>query len=823
MAGKNVLGGALDVMEAAAKSGKILRSDYESFAKTYDPIENNVDQAMQSLRENAKRKKYLAANSAMKFDELAGRMDEMGNGSEFLANLISPSWRANSSETNLQMLAEALEGKWRAGTGDMDEALSTRLTSLLRFDKKAQDQFVFAVLDPTAPGVDPRFAKMAAEASNMLDEALDGFNKAGGDMRRIEGEKGKFLPQTHDTMRMQRLDKHQRAKPDQDLPTKERKEAMAEYDYKAARDKWIAFAAPRLDYKRMGMDKNSGEKNTEILHDIYDTIISNGKNKKGDDPEYAGFSVDPMTANTRQDHREVHFADAKSWIEYKDMYGNPDIYKTMMDYVTGMSRDTAAMKIFGANPQNNFNKLLDKARQEDKLKMDTGHLEGMFDIALGKADATESANNYHKALATTGGGFRALGVATDLGSAVISSVTDLATSQMAAQMAGMGNFKLLYSQVGTIMRRVFAGMKVSEKEKFLARIGVASDQFTSSIRNNRFSEGGGGQGIQKVAEFTIRSSGLGAWTSALRNTFTLELNGMIADNIGKSLDSFEYGKQLKAIHGLTDADWQKITTDHTTDFESGGYFDMTKLYESEPELSLKLAAIIKGETNFAIIMPDARIRSITTGFGAKKGTLGGEVVRTTMMYKSFPIAMLSMIIGRMVGIEGAVGKLKYASGMAVGTTMMGTLALEMKDLLKGREPRDPTDWRTWAAGSMQGGGMGIVGDFFFSSQSRYGGDYASTFLLGKAAQPINDLGAIKEVLLDQSEDKNAAGKLAERALNYVPGRNLWYTRLAFDRFVGDWIKKTANPNYDAKVRRHLQKLKEETGQGYWSKPGSFQK
>ena len=57
------------------------------------------------------------------------------------------------------------------------------------------------------------------------------------------------------------------------------------------------------------------------------------------------------------------------------------------------------------------------------------------------------------------------------------------------------------------------------------------------------------------------------------------------------------------------------------------------------------------------------------------------------------------------------------SALIITSGFMGYMAMTMKDLLKGKEPRDPTKQnKTIMAAFLQGGGLGIYGDVLFKEQ-----------------------------------------------------------------------------------------------------------
>jgi hypothetical protein len=79
--------------------------------------------------------------------------------------------------------------------------------------------------------------------------------------------------------------------------------------------------------------------------------------------------------------------------------------------------------------------------------------------------------------------------------------------------------------------------------------------------------------------------------------------------------------------------------------------------------------------------------------------------------------------------QSPAGALGYALGFFAATTIGGALALELKEIAKGKDPRpiprakDPAleHAEFWGAAMLQGGGWGIFGDFLGSTENRFGG------------------------------------------------------------------------------------------------------
>lgn len=242
--------------------------------------------------------------------------------------------------------------------------------------------------------------------------------------------------------------------------------------------------------------------------------------------------------------------------------------------------------------------------------------------------------------------------------------------------------------------------------------------------------------------------------------------------------------------------------------------------------------------------PNLRSKSITTGAfltndpsSAKKGTMIRALASSVFMFKSFGITNLFTHIipamksaaegarGVARGNFGDIAKMEHAALAAVTTTLLGALAIQGKELSKGRETRSMKDPAFWKAAAMQGGGFGLFGDFMFSGTSRFGRDP-----LIEAMGPVAGLGSDVYKMVkgeyDQAVDLTLEGKptkdvnllrdLFKLVKRNVPAVNLWYSRLIVERLFMDQIEKMIDPKAPLKWQKSENAFYKDTGQKlYW--------
>jgi hypothetical protein len=218
----------------------------------------------------------------------------------------------------------------------------------------------------------------------------------------------------------------------------------------------------------------------------------------------------------------------------------------------------------------------------------------------------------------------------------------------------------------------------------------------------------------------------------------------------------------------------------------------------------------------AVIEPDARTRAFWLR-GTNPGTVWGETARFIAQFKSFPTAILQRTIGREIygrGNDTLGDYLRNGKGDMLGLvnlmawmTLFGYGAMSIKDLLKGRTPRDPMAPSTWMAAMLQGGAFGIYGDFLFGEmKNRFGNGFLAT-VAGPTFGLVEDLADLYGRLRDGDD---AAAKAFRVLVSNTPFANLFYTRMALDYLFLYRIQEWMNPGYLRRMERRIEKENAQT-------------
>jgi hypothetical protein len=756
-------------IDQAIKGKKINKQVADRLRQADDPeveIQNMVNEISRVQREKA----VDAVRIAVAIDKIKNHPEGAGVG---LISLLGRDLTGKAGYMNIDLLSSSYTKKYMAKFADGLSTFRTRMLGLSQ-DEESLNMFIRAVYGETVE--DPKIQKIAKDWMELAEDMRVEFNKKGGSISKNENW---LFPQNHDM----RLIKN------------------------AGFDEWRKFIINKLDKNKM-LDDNgkvlSDEQIEESLKYVYETISSGGMNKA------QGLSV-PRGLGSKlsrrgSEQRFLYFKDANSWIAYQNKFGKGDVLTTLSDHIQGRANDIAMVETLGTNPRVMYDALKFQAK---KIQLDRGKPIG--EASLSMMDAvykTVSGEINGGQMVTLADGMqfvRNLQVASKLGGATLSSFTDIATTTLTAHYNNIPMTK--------VFKRHMAMLTSSEEDKILlARMGLALDSWYGRAHSaNRFSDTYGTGASAKTAEAVLRLSGLEAWTEAGRKAFGIEFAGMLADNFGKTVDELHPSVQRAfKTYGITKEDWDAFRA--TSPLEMKG----TRVADLTADKSMKFHAMILQETDYAVPTPGARERAIATG-GLERGSVWGQISRSAMMIKSFPITMITTHLYRGATQATLGGKMAYLGALSASTTLLGAFALQVKDVAAGREPRE-MDGAFWGAALAQGGGLGLFGDFIVSDVNRYGRGFVET-LAGPMGSLVNDtfsltLGNVRQAIV--GDETNVLGEAVKFVEDITPG--VWQTQLFMDSMF-DHVRMMADPNYEKTLASMRRKRMKEYGQGYWWQPG----
>ncbi|MDR2800879.1 MAG: hypothetical protein LBB52_06400, partial [Desulfovibrio sp.] len=716
------------------------------------------------------------------------------------------------------------------------------LRKLLDTDREFNRNIVREVISPNSTG--NATARAVADVfSRHLEKTRLRQNAAGANIGWIEG----YLPQSHDAWKMTAGTN--------------------------ARQKWINNILGRLDVER-SFGAVSEQELTDILSRVYDDITL-GKADLA--PAERGISTTGgREANRSERHRVLHFKDADSWMAYHERYGRGHVLDGVFRHMDRAARSVALMESLGSNPERMLRSIIAEEIRELREKSAGGEvgkaeLKALVDLQAAEGlkqgkvmawwmELTGEANAPGNPTAARVMAIaRAVQSMSKLGGAALSAVGDVYVKAMNIRTNSGLNWAEAVMEALAQYFRAYNGQERKLAREFGAFINDVSGEIRLRWDMNESIPGK----LAAVQDKLFRWSGLNWITETGKSGYAMWLSRHLGASAGKAFDKLDAQVQaMLKYHGVDARQWEALRRmtetapdgktllvpskaadlpdDVLAGLRSEQMNSLQAQFKDNPEgfakarqrlledarrdLRTSLMSLISDETSYAIIESNAKSRAFMRQ-GRSPGTLAGEVWRTMMQFKSFPVTYLIQEFGgrrwvrgdRQAGLRRGfnLGSVKDtftydmagAAGAAVAAFIFGYLAMSLKDLAKGRTPRDPTKKETVFAALAQSGGAGILGDFFFSRASRFGDSFAGTLAGPLTVEVGRAVTAVQEMM------RGEFGKGGEDALRIVmdntPFINLWYLREGMNWAALYHLREMMSPGT---LRRTERKLKEEYNQ-----------
>jgi hypothetical protein len=309
---------------------------------------------------------------------------------------------------------------------------------------------------------------------------------------------------------------------------------------------------------------------------------------------------------------------------------------------------------------------------------------------------------------------------------------------------------------------------------------------------------------------------------------------MLAEKTFGSLEIRE--RNLLKLYGIDEGKWDLLRSIKTLDVGEKRYLtaegvqelsdDVIKKYVGKDisvreirnfkrDLEITWRNVLVDQSTKGSPEPDAAVRAFMNQ-GLEKGTAGGEGIRFIGQFKSFGVTIWKNIVQRELKGYGPDDN-KYAAlagltSLVVTGTMMGYISLSIKDMLRGRSPRDPTKESTILEALAQSGSLSIYGDFLLGQiQNQYGSNIFETL----AGPTASDASKLIQLLFNPKEPAKMGKKILDLVEGNAPIINMWYTRAAYDYLIGYNIKEFLDPGFFERMKT---KHEENRGQTYFLKP-----
>jgi hypothetical protein len=630
-------------------------------------------------------------------------------------------------------------------------------------------------------------------------------------------------------------------------------------DYAAARQKWKDTIRDLLDERTF----DAADDEEEFLDSVFDALAS-GLHLRSMDPETIALKLKDMgyrspasMAQKMSEGRVLHFKDADSFTKYNQAYGHGRMVESMFRQLEHRAHNVAIMRAMGPNPDANFNLITEKlanftAKKGVQARRNVSTSERMLRNYMAELTGEVNIPGNHMA-AKVSATMRAIQSMAKLGAATISAVSDLAFVASELRYEGM-----TYPQAwATTIQALFTRATPERRQAVAKELGVVIDGMRGDIAarftDQEYLSGKTNAAVNAFFKLNL----LQWWTDRLKVNSAIAISQHMSSHAGKALGALpDDVTRILRLYDVDDQVWdmmrERAVSKHS-DYEIFSPEAARSIPDSDIDKYLKaqgfkfnkntkplvlqnwrnrardsieqrFRALFNDRAQYAVISPDAEARAFMKQ-GLQPGTFGGEAIRFASQFKSFPVAVMNRPLARewagkrTVGEQWSTSDVYNVAQLILMTTALGAVVLEAKAAMRGQERPEVESTGDAAAyfmaAMLQGGALGIYGDFLVGSKtSRFGGGPLDPLLgptWGTAQSAVDIVNTARDKTLEgESAMEAVARKGFSFAKQNTPFMNVFYIRPVLDYMILHGIQESLSPGSLRRAERALERDHERT-------------
>ena len=605
------------------------------------------------------------------------------------------------------------------------------------------------------------------------------------------------------------------------------------------RQEWVDDWLHRTDWSLM--DKELAEATKEnILEDRFDAFVTEGNSERS-----SGIIPPSLSERLNGRNHTLYPKDAASWKYLNEKYGAGDIWQQMVSERETFSKDAALLEMFGSNPEIMLTSITRRggmARARAALLTVSGKGTPKLEAST-RAEASSLndqvkmfshlvSNGEHSATIQIWHTFKSMISTAVLSGAFLSNLGDVGFAVHESQMLKIPAVRLLPEMV-----KNFASMPSGEFRKHAMRSGLIADgALEQALQAQRYL--GAFDGYHKarlVSDFVFRMQLLNAWTQSSRWTWGMHLMGAFADHKDVGFNDLPFRETLER-YNIGRAEWDLL---RSTPINGEGAMHILRPIDLAQRGDLDKALAQRASDKFFMMISDTGRRAVPTydlrtgralGRHLDADTLTGQTMRTIGTLKTFPMFIMMTHLREGLMQKSLTGKMAYITRLVGMMTIMGAFITQLKEINKGRDPRemfssDPgvfggeqfvpfLDDQFWLRAMLNGGSLGFLGDAVLGGINAARGGGLSQAVAGPVVEAMEGVRDIGVGALTGDED--FVKDTAEFGAQYFPIP--WEFKLATQRLILDDILEWADPKLRTNALRRERRRKKERGQDSWWRP-----
>jgi len=442
---------------------------------------------------------------------------------------------------------------------------------------------------------------------------------------------------------------------------------------------------------------------------------------------------------------------------------------------------------------------------------------------------------------------RIIQVMSKLGQATISAFGDIAFQVSALTNAGMPGLSATAKAFGNILDGLGGQTKI--RKKYANSLGIGIQAFRGSLLSKVGAGTDNFPGMMTRLQNQFFKFNLMSWwndshATGMSFTFMNHLAShkkvsfdKLMPEMKKTLEDYRIGEKEWDIlrkYGIEKIEADDMMTVQNIKYEGDVKADIDAIINSRSDSNFQdISTVIKGEVQpykfdkakyldtikrrFTTMINDTSRNGVlipgaweqaAMKQGTRAGSALGEVTRQLMLFKTFPVTVIRKALGNKLYSQSYNGKKNYLGTITliVGSSILGAMAIQTKEVFKGREPRDMLNVKFLLDSALQGGSLGIYGDTFLGN---YQGRSEIEQIAGPGINTLFDiLTTLKTTAFNPEKAPREVTKLIKENLPY---QNLFYGKAIQDYLLYNFIMEWSNPGY---LRREEQRIMRDRGQSY---------
>ena len=595
---------------------------------------------------------------------------------------------------------------------------------------------------------------------------------------------------------------------------------------------WKNYVMKKLDSDRTFANTDDVD---EFMQEVYNSLVGNKYLIADGVANTYGTRTSQDVAKGSKFKRVLHFKTADDWFDYNDKFGVGNLKESFFSGLQTAGRNIGIIDSLGTKPKENMdkiryavhNRLRKSGKDVSDIKTDR-KLDKYMKVVDGSIYTVENfAVARYSAIART------LASMAKLGGATISALADVGIYGSEVRYQGRSFVGGMFEALSSLAR-----IKNTKQKKEIAEmLGFMNDNTIYDMSARHQVGDNLNKGWTKAQRTFFKLNLLSWWTNSLKEGAMLGLANYFARQ--KNLEFKNLNKQLQELFTMYDINptkWDVIRKTAMEKADDGKEFINIGLLDQMSDVDIKkitgldkmtdrqiriekekfkasVSGMLLDRTIYSVIEPDARVKGFMTQ-GKLAGTGFGEAIRFFGQFKAFPISIVQKVLGREMDYfkgrkQGDLGRgIRGMAALMVTSGILGYMSMTLKDLLKGRSPRELIDQdgningKTLMAAFLQGGGLGIYGDVLFKEARD------SSSIIAGFAGPVTLTAADVLMALNHGMhlEGGKAGKAAYKAVtSMIPFLNLFYIKSAFDYLIGYQILETINPGILERVENRMEK------------------